>query len=106
MQVEKSVFVVTGGASGLGAGVVRGLVARGARVVIADLNRTGGAALAAELGASVRFAETNVTDETSARSALALAKSEFGAIQGLINCAGIVHGEKIRLDGAIRMQAK
>jgi NAD(P)-dependent dehydrogenase (short-subunit alcohol dehydrogenase family) len=95
MQVESNVFVVTGGASGLGAGVVRALVGRGARVVIADLNRVGGEALAAELGASARFAETNVADEKSARAALALATAEFGAMNGLVNCAGIVHGEKV-----------
>jgi NAD(P)-dependent dehydrogenase (short-subunit alcohol dehydrogenase family) len=95
MQVESSVFVVTGGASGLGEGVIRTLIDRGARVVIADLNRAGGEALAAELGASARFAETNVADETSVRAALALAAAEFGAVHGLVNCAGIVHGEKV-----------
>lgn len=95
MQVESSVFVVTGGASGLGAGVVRALVGRGARVVIADLNRAGGEALAAELGASARFAETNVADEKSAQAAVSLAVTDFGAVHGLINCAGVVHGEKV-----------
>jgi NAD(P)-dependent dehydrogenase (short-subunit alcohol dehydrogenase family) len=95
MQIEGSVFVVTGAASGLGAGVVRALAARGARVVIADLNRAAGAALAAELGANARFAETNVADETSARAAVALAVAEFGGLHGLVNCAGIVHGEKV-----------
>jgi NAD(P)-dependent dehydrogenase (short-subunit alcohol dehydrogenase family) len=71
------------------------LAARGARVVIADLNRAAGAALAAELGANARFAETNVADETSARAAFALAVTEFGGLHGLVNCAGIVHGEKV-----------
>jgi NAD(P)-dependent dehydrogenase (short-subunit alcohol dehydrogenase family) len=95
MQIEGSVFVVTGAASGLGASVVRALVARGARVVIADLNRVAGEALAGELGANARFAETNVADESSARAAVALAVAEFGAIHGLVNCAGVVHGEKV-----------
>lgn len=95
MQIENSVFIVTGGASGLGAGVVRTLVARGARVVLADLNRAAGTALAFELGANTRFAETNVADESSARAAVGLAVAEFGGVRGLINCAGIVHGEKV-----------
>ena len=95
MQIDRSVFVVTGGASGLGAGVGRALAGRGARVVLADLNRTAGTALATELGANARFAETDVADESSARAAVALAISEFGAIHGLVNCAGIVHGEKV-----------
>jgi NAD(P)-dependent dehydrogenase (short-subunit alcohol dehydrogenase family) len=67
MQVKDSVFLVTGGASGLGAGTVRLLAANGGRVVIADVNKAAGEALAAELGAGVRFAETNVADEGSAR---------------------------------------
>jgi len=95
MQIEGSVFVVTGGASGLGAAVGRALVAAGAKVVLADLNVAAGAALAAELGAKARFAETNVADEASARSTIALTVGEFGALHGLVNCAGIVHGEKV-----------
>jgi NAD(P)-dependent dehydrogenase (short-subunit alcohol dehydrogenase family) len=95
MQIDGSVFIVTGGASGLGAGVARALVARGARVVLADLNRTAGAALASELGGNARFAETNIADETSARAAVAMAATEFGALHGLVNCAGVVHGEKV-----------
>ena len=95
MQIEGSVFVVTGGASGLGGAVVRAAAAHGAKVVIADLNRAGGEALAAEIGAQARFAETNVADEASARAAVNLAVSQFGALHGLVNCAGIVHGEKV-----------
>ena len=106
MQVESSGFVVTGGASGLGAGVVRALIGRGARVVIADLNRAAGAAMVGELGAAARFAETNVADENSARAAIALAQAEFGAVRGLVNCAGIVHGEKVvGKDGAHSLDA-
>jgi len=95
MQIEGSVFVVTGGASGLGGAVVRAAAAHGAKVVIADLNRAGGEALAAEIGAQARFAETNVADEASASAAVNLAVSQFGALHGLVNCAGIVHGEKV-----------
>ncbi len=94
MQVRDSVFVVTGGASGLGAGTVRLLAANGGKVVIADVNKAAGEALAAELGANARFAETNVADEASARAVIDLAVSAFGALHGLVNCAGIVAGEK------------
>lgn len=94
MQIKDGVFVVTGGASGLGAGTARLLAANGGKVVIADLNRAAGEALATELGANARFAETNVSDEASAKAAVDLALSSFGALHGLVNCAGIAVGEK------------
>jgi NAD(P)-dependent dehydrogenase (short-subunit alcohol dehydrogenase family) len=95
MQIENSVFVVTGGASGLGAGVGKALVGGGAKVVLADLNASAGTALADELGPNARFVPTNVADESSAKAAIALAVSEFGKLGGLVNCAGVVHGEKV-----------
>jgi NAD(P)-dependent dehydrogenase (short-subunit alcohol dehydrogenase family) len=95
VQVAGSTFVVTGGASGLGAGTARMLVAAGANVVVADLDEAHGAALAQELGGKARFARTDVTDESSAKGAVALAVDTFGGLQGLVNCAGIVHGEKV-----------
>jgi len=95
MQLANSTFIVTGGASGLGAATVRALVSGGARVVIADLKETDGQALAAELGAAARFVRTDVTDEASATTTVATAVQAFGGVQGLVNCAGIVHGEKV-----------
>ena len=94
MQIKDSVFIVTGGASGLGAGTVRALAAQGGRVVIADLNKAAGAALVQELGAGARFAECDVSSEASARAAVDLAVSAFGGLNGLVNCAGIAIGEK------------
>jgi len=94
MQIKDSVFIVTGGASGLGAGTARMLAANGGKVVVADLNKAGGEALAAELGAGVRFVETNVADEVSAKAAVDFAVTTFGGLNGLINCAGIAIGEK------------
>ena len=94
MQIKDSVFIVTGGASGLGAGTARLLVERGGRVVLADQNKAAGAALAAELGDGARFVETNVADEASAEACVAAALSSFGAVHGLVSCAGIVIGEK------------
>lgn len=95
MQVKDNVFIVTGGASGLGGATARMLVAGGGKVVIADLKEAEGNALAVELGANARFARTDVTDEASGKAALAAAVSGFGTVHGLINCAGVVHGERI-----------
>lgn len=94
MQIKDSVFIVTGGASGLGAGAARLLVAQGGKVVIADLNQAAGKALAAELGESTRFVATDVADEASAKACVAVALETFGAVHGLVGCAGIVMGEK------------
>jgi NAD(P)-dependent dehydrogenase (short-subunit alcohol dehydrogenase family) len=94
MQIENSVFIVTGGASGLGAGAARLLAERGGKVVVADMNKAAGAALAAELGTAARFVETNVADEASAQTCVAAALEAFGTVHGLVNCAGVVVGEK------------
>ena len=99
MQIKDSVFIVTGGASGLGGGTARLLAANGAKLVIADLNKTVGEALAQELngefGKVARFAETDVASEASAKATIALTLEAFGGLQGLINCAGIIIGEKV-----------
>ncbi len=92
MQIKDSVFIVTGGASGLGAATARMLAANGAKVVIADVNKAG-EALAKELGG--RFQETDVANEASAKAAVDLAASAFGGLHGLVNCAGIAIGEKV-----------
>ena len=95
MRIGGSVFLITGGASGLGAGTARMLVANGGKAILADVNDAQGRALAADLGAAARFVRTDVTDEASARSAVAAAQSAFGALSGLVNCAGIAIGEKV-----------
>jgi NAD(P)-dependent dehydrogenase (short-subunit alcohol dehydrogenase family) len=81
MKIDRSVFLVTGGASGLGAATVRHLVRHGARVVVADLNEVGGHALTTELGEHCRFAKVNVTEEDDVRQA--------------INCAGVANAVKV-----------
>lgn len=94
MQIQNHTFLVSGGASGLGAATVRVLVEAGANVVIVDLNQEKGAALQAELGGHTRFVATNVTDEEAVKNAIATAVTTFGALHGAINCAGIGVGEK------------
>ena len=95
MQTSGSTFIVTGGASGLGAATARMLVQAGGKVILADVNDAQGNELAKELGANARFVRTDVTDEASAKAAVAAAQSAFGGLHGLINCAGIAIGERI-----------
>jgi NAD(P)-dependent dehydrogenase (short-subunit alcohol dehydrogenase family) len=95
MELKGSTFVVTGGASGLGAATARMIAAGGGAVVIADVKEDQGQALALELGAKARFVRTDVTDEGSAQAAIRVAIDGFGGLQGLVGCAGIVHGEKV-----------
>ena len=95
MQLNGTTFIITGGASGLGAAVARMVVGEGGRVVIADVKDAEGLAFARELGAAARFAHTDVTDEASAKAAIGAAVDAFGGLQGLVNCAGIATGEKV-----------
>lgn len=90
MQIKDKVFIVTGGASGLGGITSAWLAERGARVVIADLNRPGQG-----LSDSVKFITTDVSDSVSAKAAVDFACNQFGSLHGLINCAGIAPAEKV-----------
>ncbi|MGR6074801.1 3-hydroxyacyl-CoA dehydrogenase [Achromobacter xylosoxidans] len=92
MEIANKVFIVTGGASGLGAGTVRMLVASGAKVVIADLQDGPGEELAKELGQ--RYVHCDVTQEADGQRAVAAAK-ELGPLFGLVNCAGVAPAAKI-----------
>ena len=95
MELRGSAFIVTGGASGLGAATARMITSNGGRAVIADLDEDRGRALASELGVAARFIRTDVTDEASGQAVVAEALDAFGGVHGLVNCAGIVHGEKV-----------
>lgn len=94
MQISGNTFLVSGGASGLGGATSRLLAESGANVVIADINKDKGAALSAELGGKTRFVECNVTDEESVKAAIDAAVTNFGGLNGAVNCAGIGTGEK------------
>jgi NAD(P)-dependent dehydrogenase (short-subunit alcohol dehydrogenase family) len=93
MQIQNNVFIVTGGASGLGGGTSRLLAASGGKVVIADVQADKGEALARELGAGARFVKCDVTSEADAQ-AVVDAAGQMGPLRGLVNCAGIAIGEK------------
>jgi NAD(P)-dependent dehydrogenase (short-subunit alcohol dehydrogenase family) len=92
MQIRNSIFLVTGGASGLGAATARMAAENGGKVVIADMQDDAGQALAKELGG--RFAKCDVTSEADGQAAVALAVKEFGGIHVLVNCAGIAIAER------------
>ena len=87
MQIQGQAALVTGGASGLGAEVVRQLAQAGARVSILDVNEQAGTALAEEVGA--HFAVCDITASASVEQALATARAAHGAARILVNCAGI-----------------
>lgn len=95
MRIEQSTFLITGGASGLGAACVRQLTASGGHVLIADLNRAQGESLATELGHKARFISTDVTDEASMQAAVDAAVQTFGGLHGLVCCAGIAVAERV-----------
>jgi NAD(P)-dependent dehydrogenase (short-subunit alcohol dehydrogenase family) len=95
MDFSGTTFLVTGGASGLGAATARMAVEAGARVAIADLNDAAGDALARELGKAATFVHCDVTVAVDGECAVKAALDAFDALHVLVNCAGIVHGEKV-----------
>jgi NAD(P)-dependent dehydrogenase (short-subunit alcohol dehydrogenase family) len=95
MQIKQKTFLITGAGSGLGAASARALAAAGANVVLADLNKAAGEALANELGATACFVETDVASESSAMDAIQTAVTKFGSLHGLVNCAGVAPAEKV-----------
>ncbi|OGA26275.1 MAG: 3-hydroxy-2-methylbutyryl-CoA dehydrogenase [Betaproteobacteria bacterium RIFCSPLOWO2_02_FULL_67_26] len=95
MQIAGHTFLVTGGASGLGAATARRLVAAGGNAVIADTNAEQGKAFTLELGARAGFSQTDVTDESQVAKAVAAARDKFGALHGAVSCAGIAPGERV-----------
>ncbi|WP_432845369.1 SDR family NAD(P)-dependent oxidoreductase [Amycolatopsis sp. CA-161197] len=89
MRIEGSVGLVTGGASGLGAGTARRLVAGGGRVGILDLASSAGAELAGELGEAALFVPTDVSDESAVEKAVGAVAERFGRLDVCVNAAGI-----------------
>ena len=93
MQIANQVFIVTGGASGLGGATAAMIVEAGGQVVIADLNVEAGEAHVASLGKAARFARCDVSSETDGQAVVKAALA-LGPLRGLVNCAGIAIGAK------------
>jgi 3-oxoacyl-[acyl-carrier protein] reductase len=91
MRLQGKVAIVTGGASGFGAGIARKFVAEGARVMIADLNIEMANELAGELGENAHTVQTNVAQDDSVAAMVQATLSDFGQIDILINNAGVTH---------------
>ena len=89
MEVKENTFIVTGAASGLGEATVRSLVADGGNAAIFDVADENGEALARELGDTAIYCHTDVSDEASVQNGVQKTLDAFGAINGVINCAGI-----------------
>lgn len=89
-RLDTKIAIVTGGAMGQGAGIVRAFVAEGARTVIADVAMDEGQALADELGPSVHFVHHDVSDEASWTSLVAGTTERWGPVDVLANNAGIL----------------
>ena len=98
MQIQNNVFIITGGASGLGASTARMIAANGGKVVLADVQVEAGETLAAELAG--KFVKCDVTSEADGKAVVDTA-SAMGNIRGLINCAGVAPAIKtVGKDGA------
>ena len=103
MDIKGKVFIVTGGASGLGEGTARMLAEAGAKVVVADMQADKGEAVAKDIGGA--FVRCDVSNEADGQAVVAKATS-MGKLMGLVNCAGIAIGEKtVGKNGAHRLDA-
>ncbi|MDY7218734.1 3-hydroxyacyl-CoA dehydrogenase [Denitrificimonas sp. JX-1] len=95
MHVAERTFVITGGASGLGAATGEHLVAQGAFVVLLDINQQAVIAQAEKLGAGALGLACDICDAEQVQQALATAVKHFGSLHGLVNCAGVVGAQRI-----------
>jgi glucose 1-dehydrogenase len=92
MKLRNKVAIVTGGARGIGLAIAKRYVAEGARVTIADIERTAGAAASGALGeAKCRYVAADVGNARDADNVVAETCAAFGGLDILVNNAGIVH---------------
>jgi 3alpha(or 20beta)-hydroxysteroid dehydrogenase len=94
-QLADKVVLISGGAGGLGAAFGNWVIARGGRVVLADVLDDPGRSLADELGSAARYVHLDVTDPAQWTQAVAHATAEFGRLDGLVNNAGVSTGQFI-----------
>lgn len=106
MEIQGMMALVTGGGSGLGRATVLRLAAAGAKVAIADLARSPGAAVAAELGEQGLFLATDVTSEGEVSALLDAAQDKWGGVVRIVvNCAGIgTVGKTVGREGPLPLE--
>lgn len=95
MKVQGKVFVVTGGASGLGAATATYLIGQGAKVLMVDMNQELGQEMQQRLGEQSVFVKLDVTDEHAVKVFFDNIEQEYGQLNGLVNCAGIAPSAKV-----------
>ncbi|MCL8206827.1 MAG: 3-hydroxyacyl-CoA dehydrogenase [Actinomycetia bacterium] len=95
MEIAGRLFVVAGGASGLGRATAERLVAAGGRVAVLDRDAEAGEAVARRLGDAAGFWPVDVTDPAGVEAALRAATERFGALRGAVNCAGVAIAERV-----------
>jgi len=95
MKIQDARAVVTGGASGLGHAVARHLAAAGGKVVILDVQEEPGRKVAAALGGNASFVRCDVTSEAEVNAAMDSAHTRLGALNLLVNCAGVVGAGRV-----------
>ncbi|MBM3739477.1 MAG: SDR family NAD(P)-dependent oxidoreductase [Acidobacteria bacterium] len=95
MQISTASVLITGGASGLGEAVVRSVLQRGGRALIADLDTVRGEALAAGLGERALFVQTDVTQTGAVNAAITALVNRWGRLDAAVNCAGIAPPRRI-----------
>ena len=95
MKIQGKVFVVTGGASGLGAATATYLVGQGAKVLVVDMNQELGQEMQQRLGEQSVFVKLDVTDEHAVKVFFDNIEQEYGQLNGLVNCAGIAPSAKV-----------
>jgi NAD(P)-dependent dehydrogenase (short-subunit alcohol dehydrogenase family) len=105
MQIDASTVLITGGSSGLGAACVDRFARGGASVIVADVAPPRGDTFET-IAERVLFAPTDVTSEAEVRSAIAAGEERFGALRGVIVCAGVLHAERVLgRDGVASLEA-
>jgi NAD(P)-dependent dehydrogenase (short-subunit alcohol dehydrogenase family) len=95
MKIQGKVFVVTGGASGLGAATATYLVGQGATVIMVDMNDELGMEMQQRLGEHSVFVKLDVTDEHAVKIFFENIEQQYGQLNGLVNCAGIAPSAKV-----------
>ena len=94
MDIKDKIVMITGGASGLGLATAKHLAVRGAKIVLLDLNEENLESAPKEIDGETLTFKTNVTEEESVQNAIDQTLEKFGALHGLVNCAGIGSASK------------